>query len=155
MSSVFFFFFYWCSHLRHGDTLLARFKTHRSACIKGESLNSAVPSGELQVLDAVDILLMLLRLSDEIGSADGCIPFGSIASKPMPPKAVSGGDIRLVSIGGVGDIVVPPRHGKLSDGSSPFEIGLADVMSWRKTLSGSLPGWESLSESAPWNRNGS
>lgn len=98
---------------------------------------------------------MLLRLRDEIGSPDGCIPFGSIVSKPMPPNAVSGGDIKLVSIGGVGDMVVPPRHGKLSDGSNPFEIGLAVAMSWRKTFSGSLPGWESLSESAPWNRKGS
>lgn len=129
--------------------------THRSACIMGESLNSADPSGELQVLEAVDILLMLLRLSDEICSPDGCIPFGSIVSKPMPPKAVSGGDIRLVSMGGVGDIEVPPRQGKPSDGSSPFEMGLAEAMSWRKTLSGSLPGWGSLSESAPLNRYGS
>lgn len=83
---------------------------------------------------------MLLRFNDEICSPDGCIPFGSIVSKPMPPKAVSGGDIKLVSIGGVGDIVVPPRQGKPSDGSIPFEIWLADAMSCRKTLSGSLPG---------------
>lgn len=121
----------------------------------GDSLNSAGPSGELQQLDAVDILLMLLRLSDEICSPDGCIPFGSIVSKPMPPKAVSGGDIKLVSIGGVGAIVVPPRQGKPSDGSNPVEMGLPDAMSGRKTLSGSLPGWGILSESAPLNRYGS
>lgn len=58
----------------------------------------------------------------------------------MPPKAVSGGDIKLVSIGGVGDIVVPPRHGNPSDGSIPFDMGLPDAMSGRKMLSGSLPG---------------
>lgn len=127
-------------HLRLAGCTVCQVNTHRSCCIKGESLNSAGPSGELQVLDAVDILLILLRFSDEICSPDGCIPFGSIVSKPIPPNAVSGGDIKLVSIGGVGDIVVPPRQGKPSDGSIPFEMGLADAMSWRKTLSGSLPG---------------
>lgn len=98
---------------------------------------------------------MLFRLSDEICSPDGCIPFGSIVSKPMPPKAVNGGDIKLESIGGVGDMVVPPRQGKPSDGSKPFEMGLPDAMSGRNTLSGSVPGWGSLSESAPLNRYGS
>lgn len=98
---------------------------------------------------------MLLRLRDEIWSPDACIPLGSIVSKPMPPNAVSGGDIKLESIGGVGDMVVPPRQGNPSDGSNPFEMGLPEAISGRKTLSGSVPGWEILSESAPLNRYGS
>jgi hypothetical protein len=124
----------------------------------GESLNSAGASGELQQLDVVDILLMLLRLSDVIGSPDGCIPLGSIGSKPMPPpKADSGGDTKVVSMGGVGDmpVEVPPRQGKPSDGSNPVVMGLAGAMSGRKTLSDSLPGCEILSGSAPLNRYGS